>query len=285
MPHKSLLWTYLSDDYVTCCIIKKELGSVFGLHDIWSCPNTGEEMCSTVHWRGILGQKGQSSAEVGMNEKLLKNIKKGRRHISTLSSLRLLSQKIHRDCNCTIAKLVDQKRGRGMWSGVISLTRVAVAARRLTPFRSSTAPSISRKRVSRTTREPLRPSKSAAARPLYELHVKPSMKTRPAVRQLAQSWQQFIHKCSTPPSDLGARRYIHHTMQRGAKIQPAKRVAGRRQDVWYVADPVPFLVRTTCSFPDTSPLLRRSIHIWSTYTRLVEGNHPLCLAARLLDSY
>ena len=168
-------------------------------------------------------------------------------------SLRLLSQKIHRDCNCTIEKLVDQKRGRGMWSGVISLTRVAVAARRLTPFRSSTAPSISRKRVSRTTRELLRPSKSAAARPLYELHVKPSMKTRPAVRQLAQSWQQFIHKYSTPPSDLGARRYIHHTMQRGAKIQPAKRVAGRRQDVWYVADPVPFLVRTTCSFPDTTP--------------------------------
>jgi hypothetical protein len=48
------------------------------------------------------------------------------------------------------------------------------SARRLTPFRSSTAPSFSRKRVSRTTREPLRPSKSAAARPLYELHVKPS---------------------------------------------------------------------------------------------------------------
>ena len=83
MPHKSLLWTYLSDDYVTCCIIKKELGSVFGLHDIWSCPNTGEEMCSTVHWRGILGQKGQNYAEAGLNETLLKeNITNGRRNIS-----------------------------------------------------------------------------------------------------------------------------------------------------------------------------------------------------------
>lgn len=37
-------------------------------------------------------------------------------------------------------------------------------------------------------------------------------------------------------ADLGALRYFTPTMTCRAKLQPAKRVAGRRQDVWYVAD-------------------------------------------------
>jgi hypothetical protein len=62
---------------------------------------------------------------------------------------------------------VNQKGGGVVVRGNIAYTGRR-SARRLTPFRRSI---IFAQRVSRTTREPLRPSKSAAARPLYKLHV------------------------------------------------------------------------------------------------------------------
>lgn len=60
----------------------------------------------------------------------------------------------------------------------------------------------------------------------------------PAIRHLVRPWQRPITKHSTPLSGFGARRYMHSTMGGGAKIQPAKRVAGSRQDIWYVVDPL-----------------------------------------------
>jgi hypothetical protein len=82
---------------------------------------------------------------------------------------------------------------------------------------------------------------------LYMLHVIPSMKARPVTLLVARNWQDLVHEYLTPPSGFGGRRYFHPTMERGAKIQPAKRVAGKRQDVWYVTDLLLLYFGVLCS--------------------------------------
>ncbi len=81
------------------------------------------------------------------------------------------------------------------------------------------------------------------------------MKPRPAVLQFSRNWQRLIDEFLTPPSGFGGRRYFHPTMAKGGKIQPAKRVAGKRQDVWYVVDPL-LLHFGVYPFSNTSLLLR-----------------------------
>jgi hypothetical protein len=76
------------------------------------------------------------------------------------------------------------------------------------------------------------------------------MKPQPAALRLARNWQYLTHASSTPPSSFGTQRYFHPTMEKGAKIQPAKRVAGRRQDVWYVADLLISLMRIIYLLPN-----------------------------------
>jgi hypothetical protein len=45
-------------------------------------------------------------------------------------------------------------------------------------------------------------------------------------------------------------------MEKGAKIQPAKRVAGRRQDVWYVANLLISMMRIIHLLPNPFQLSR-----------------------------
>jgi hypothetical protein len=91
-------------------------------------------------------------------------------------------------------------------------------------------------------------------RPPYS-HVQFSMKTHTAVLQLGRIRQQQVHSIKTFGAGFGARRYTP-TMDRRAKLEPAKRVAGRKQDVWYVCVFCTFVSRRYAPFPPKSRTTR-----------------------------
>jgi hypothetical protein len=64
----------------------------------------------------------------------------------------------------------------------------------------------------------------------------PYMRPRSSLLHFARSWRQQPLKNPKPPADFGALRYFTPTMDNKAKLLPAKRVAARNQDVWYVRD-------------------------------------------------
>ena len=71
----------------------------------------------------------------------------------------------------------------------------------------------------------------------YFLHANHTyMRPRSSLLHFARSWRQQPLKNPKGPADFGAFRYFTLTMDNKAKLLPAKRVAARNQDVWYVRD-------------------------------------------------
>lgn len=78
---------------------------------------------------------------------------------------------------------------------------------------------------------------------LYALRVSPdyhvfsSSSTSSLTPSMKSRLPNSLLRHTIPPRSLQPKvqyRFIHPTMDRRAKLEPAKRVAGRKQDVWYV---------------------------------------------------
>jgi len=63
------------------------------------------------------------------------------------------------------------------------------------------------------------------------------MKSRTSLLQLSRNWQCRVPKSPIQLAGFGVRHFTP-TMDNKGKIQPAKRVAGRKQDVWYVVNSI-----------------------------------------------
>lgn len=97
------------------------------------------------------------------------------------------------------------------------------------------------------------------------------MKSRASLLQLSRNWHHRVpNKISFLPAGFGAVRHFTPTMDFKGKIQPAKRVAGRKQDVWYVGSIILLILFIF-------PMISLEIIVWLGSLRGVIDGGRCCL--------